>query len=85
MTEATTAEDYWRGRFDRARDAVDEFVMRAPEAGIEGEALSMWLLAWACEIEANIDGNDEKARRKIVDEVEEYFREGPLPKKGRNL
>jgi len=70
---------YWGGQFDRARDMVGRLVKRAVDKdNIEPEALSMWLIEMACELQIAVDGEAE-ARKTLIEQIEEYFRDGPLP------
>jgi hypothetical protein len=79
-----TDEEYWMDQFDRAGKMVDRWLAEAAVANIEPDGIVMWMLDAACEMES---ATNEKAREEIIEMVEEFFRDGPLPKptKGRTL
>jgi hypothetical protein len=77
MTESD--EEYWHKEFDRARDLVDAFVADAIDnKEVDPEALSMWLIE--ANIERDLDGDGKHVCRRLVAEVKEFFRDGPLPR-----
>ena len=69
---------YWAKQFDRAGDMVQDFVDAALDRGVEPDALIMWLLNEACELQRNIEGNKAAARKTVINEVRDIFAMGPF-------
>ena len=61
-----------------AREMVNGWIDGALQEGIEPEALSMWFIDAACNLQCMCDHDDE-ARRVLIKQVGEFFRDGPLP------
>lgn len=67
---------YWTREFDRAHEAVDDFLdanCTPDDGGIHPHALVLALLEAACTLNYEIDGPE--AKTAILADIEDFFRE----------
>lgn len=69
--------EYWQGQFDQAKAMVDGWLDEAEAKDIEPEALAMWLIEAACNLECSVQ-DKAAARQTLIQEINEFFDDGPL-------